>query len=712
MTRAPWWSLAAASAAALSTPLLPMWAAISALHPRLRVDWRARWGLEVAPVGPGVVWVHAASVGEVAAAEGLVGSLPGPVLLTADTDTGVARAREVADRSNGRVIAAVRPVDHPWVLAPLWADARPRVVVFVEGAWWPQLVARCVADGVPVVRVSGRIGAATARRLGVAYGAWTAPCVEVIARDEAEAATFRRIGRAPVRVGGDLKAARPAPPPTIRIGRPYWVGASTRGEEDVLVAAHRALAGAGGPPVLVLAPRHPARFPQVAAALAGGGARFVRRTSLPDGGVADAEVVLLDTVGELAGLIPGARAVFVGGTFDPAIGGHSPMEAWKAGVPVVAGPERASNAVAFAGCAATLVDEAHPDAIVAAVRAALAGPPPPPPPTDSLDVARERVLVLASGVAPERPPRPWLAPAAALWGLGARARQARVGLGAPARLGVPVVSVGSTNARGGGKTPTARWLAEQLVARGFVVGVVTRGYRRSRPGRDVRTSLDTTDAADLGDEGALAARAGLLVAAGPDRVEAGRRLVAAGATALVLDDGLAASEVARDLDLLVLDARFPSARGLIPMGERRERDAIPQRVHGVVVHHGPVPAGLRVPAVAARRVFGPWHRGEQVAPAGPPAPVALFAGVARPADVLATMDRPVVRFRALPDHQPIDAAALDRLRTWAGDAPLVCTGKDWVRLPAGARGDVWWRELRVVVDDAPESWFELLTSSQ
>jgi tetraacyldisaccharide 4'-kinase len=222
----------------------------------------------------------------------------------------------------------------------------------------------------------------------------------------------------------------------------------------------------------------------------------------------------------------------------------------------------------------------------------------------------------------------------------------------------------------------------------------------------VRLSLLTRAAADLGDEGALLADEGFLVAAGPDRVACGEALVRAGATAVVLDDGLSHRRLRRDVELLVLDARFPGARGLIPAGERREMARVPRRVTGVIVHHAGEPSSGAVPpgAAVARRSFGPWHHGDAVAPP-PDGAVAAFAGVARPADVLRGLDVRVDRFRTLRDHENVDAKLADELLAWAAGLPLVCTAKDRIRLPEPLRSLVWWRDVEITVEGAPGSWF-------
>ena len=189
-------------------------------------------------------------------------------------------------------------------------------------------------------------------------------------------------------------------------------------------------------------------------------------------------------------------------------------------------------------------------------------------------------------------------------------------------------------------------------------------------------------------------------------------LQAAGATAVVLDDGLSHRRLHRDVDIVVVDGRFPKGRGLIPLGERREMSIVPSRVHGVIVQRG-LPGDIevdKVPVAAANRLPGVWHKGDRAMPA-PEGPVAAFAGVGRPADVLASLAFPVARFRGLQDHQQVDSRLAKELLDWAGDLPLVCTAKDWVRLPKSLQGRVWWRDENVTVDGAPESWFPTVNAT-
>lgn len=672
---------------ALTAPILAPWALATFAAPRSRQGWSERWGLRVAPVAPGAVWVHASSVGEAGSAAAIARALPDPVLVTCDTDTGVARARVLlADRPG--IAVGAKPVDHPWTLAPLWAEARPRAVVFVEGTFWPALAWRARRYGVPVIRAAAKSGRRT-QAFGPALRAWWWPVDAVLARDRDAAAFLAGVHRCPVEVVGDPKGDGGAivGENPLRWSRPFAVvGCARDGDVERVMAAMDRLDPPR--PALLVAPRHPERFDPGALA----GRRWVRRSALADGAVPDdVDAVVLDTVGELGAAYRGAAWALIGGTFDPAIGGHSPYEAASVGVSVVAGPAVAGQGAAFAEVGASIAGSDDPASLAGAIRGAKA---PRPPARGAAARIAARIGALAGPPAPETSPRPWLAPAAAAVGAlsAARAAAHRAGWTRVVWVGVPVIGVGSSNARSPGRTSTVRAVVDALAADGCIVGVSVDGYRRSAGGRGIALSTDGAGWQALGDEGALLAACGATVAAGPDRLAAARALVGLGVDVIVVDDGARQRGLGRDLELAVIDARYPGARGLLPAGERRELAFVPDGAV-VLVHHAG--AGFAYPGAAVERRLGAWVRGD--GGAGPPTgPVAAFAGIGRPAALLAGIDVPVDRFLALPDHAPLDA---ERLARWAGGLPLVCTSKDAVRLPTALRARAAWREVEVALPD-------------
>ncbi|MEO0604880.1 MAG: tetraacyldisaccharide 4'-kinase, partial [Myxococcota bacterium] len=313
-----------------------------------------------------------------------------------------------------------------------------------------------------------------------------------------------------------------------------------------------------------------------------------------------------------------------------------------------------------------------------------------PTPASMADVespkAWRTALADLGGPAPESAPRPWARPLALGWSLVAAAlRRSRRRRRVP--VPVPVIGVGSANARGPGRTSLVRALVRELRDRGHTVGVALRGYRRAHDGAP-GLSGDPLDVDRIGDEGAVHARAGGLVAADPDRARAVDALVKHGVTAIVVDDGMLRGDVVFDLSLVVVDARFPGARGPLPAGERRPGHLA--ATWQLATHTGP---GFPPPpgTLPIDRTPGPWMQGD-VPSAPPPGPVVAVAGIARPADFFDSLEIPVAQRIALRDHAPIDLGWIERR---AEGRALVMTGKDAARLSPTDRARVWWRELDV-----------------
>ncbi len=634
---------------------------------------RERLGASLPAVAPGAVWIHAASLGEVAAAEGLIAHLDGPVLLTVDSPVGLERARAIARERPG-MAAAILPLDHPWTLAPLWADVRPRALILIEGAWWPVLAHLASRAGIPVIRASARVSRS---RSLPGYRRWVSATTAVFARDQEQGAWLAAHQDAPVTVLGDLKLLRPLPPNPLRWPGPFVVAGSTRPGDEA-----RVLSAIESGMRILLAPRHLDRVPEIFALVRRTGKNAVLRTSLVDGVVPpDADVLILDTLGELAGCWAGARSGFLGGTWDPAIGGHSPCDALAARVPLVSGPAISAQAhLARHLKVCRSIEELRQEWPNLSEAAA------PPLP----DIRPLLTAIHAGRPAPEASPRPWLAPLApAVVALGAARRAVRRTL-AP-RPPLPLFVVGSVNPRGPGKTTTAQWWARELARRGHRPGIAARGVGG---GRDGARSWIPGD--PLGDEGTVLAAGSFPVAVGAWDASF-RALASQSCDSVVVDDGwgLPAHRL-----LLVVDARFPTARGALPAGERRSWTHHPD-ADGAIVHHAsaafPAPVGCR-----AERRFGPWHRGD-VPTALPGGPLAAFAGLGRSADILANLDQPA-ELLALADHATADPAAI---RVFARGRPLVCTAKDRARLPPDLAADVWWRPMWLEVADAPERWFTL-----
>jgi 3-deoxy-D-manno-octulosonic-acid transferase len=295
-------------------------------------------------------------VGEVGVAAALARGLPEgePQLVTTVTPTGQERARAAFPGAS----VAYLPFDLGPPVTRFYGRFRPRALVLVEGDYWPLVLRGAVRRDLPVAVVNGRVGDRSfrrMRRLRPLLGPLLGRVARFGVQSDADAERLRALGvpAERVRVTGNLKYESPEPPPlpdleamlaALAAGRPVLVAGSTMGkEEEKVLAAFRA-AGGGRRALLVLAPRHDNRWDEVAALLAREeGLSWVRRSALPgaagpsEGGGGRPDVLLLDSLGELASLYRRAAGAFIGGTLVPS-GGHNPLEAARWGVPVAVGP--------------------------------------------------------------------------------------------------------------------------------------------------------------------------------------------------------------------------------------------------------------------------------------------------------------------------------------------------------------------------------------
>jgi 3-deoxy-D-manno-octulosonic-acid transferase len=308
--------------------------------------------------GRPVVWLHCVSVGEAQAAVPLARALlerfPSHALVVSTTtNTGQRVAREAFRGLAAQVFYF--PFDWGWSVRRTMGRVRPSAVLVMETELWPRFFRECRRRGVPVALVNGRISEKSFRRYKL-IRPFIARVLDDLAlavmQSEADAGRVRALGltEGRVRVSGNVKFDMEdlgETPLTAelrgRFGfdgrRPLVVAASTHEpEERVVVEAFRTLAGRaeGARPRLLIAPRHPERFAEVAALLDASGPSWARRTSKTDEADAGCDVVLLDTVGELRAVYPLADVVFVGGSVARA-GGHNVIEPAAAARCVVTG---------------------------------------------------------------------------------------------------------------------------------------------------------------------------------------------------------------------------------------------------------------------------------------------------------------------------------------------------------------------------------------
>jgi 3-deoxy-D-manno-octulosonic-acid transferase len=329
------------------------------LQPEYAERWPERFGFyQHAPQQP-TLWVHAVSMGEVVASAPLVQALlqrypDHQIILTTMTATGAQRA-QVLHPSRVRHVYA--PYDTPFAIHRFLRHFRPRLLVLFEVELWPNWLAICRAQGVPVVLLNARLSMRSTKRYLIIKSFMSRMLNQIHTigvQHESDAARFVMLGATPerVRVLGSIKfdvmidadkAARAQQWRDEHLGdRPVWIAASTHeGEETAVITAFYALRARWPNVLLIVVPRHPERFNRVYQLLVHS-ARVVKRSELRGQAVLD-DVLLVDTLGELLHFYAMADVAFVGGSLIPA-GGHNMLEPIALQVPVVMGPHTYNSA--------------------------------------------------------------------------------------------------------------------------------------------------------------------------------------------------------------------------------------------------------------------------------------------------------------------------------------------------------------------------------
>jgi len=310
-------------------------------EPGYRDSVAERFGAYETDVKPKMVWVHAVSVGEARAAAPLVRALQEllpdhGLLLTCTTAAGRETLKQVYGES---VVGAYLPYDYPHAIQAFLEHFRPRLGVLMETEVWPNLVAVCAENGVPLLLANARMSERSARgyrRLRWLAGPAFRSLAAVCAQSAGDAERLASLGARQVEVTGNLKFdVEPASHQLeagrawrASLGRPVLLLASTReGEEKLLLDA---LPPWDGKLLVIVVPRHPQRFDEVGQFAQG-------RRSQGDAALGQHQVYLGDTMGEMAFYYGACDVALIGGSFVP-VGGQNLIEALAAGAPVVIGP--------------------------------------------------------------------------------------------------------------------------------------------------------------------------------------------------------------------------------------------------------------------------------------------------------------------------------------------------------------------------------------
>lgn len=399
-------------------PIFALYSWLSKKHwPALGRRFRLDRHLALPPEGGPRIWLHGASVGEVQVARALIAELQrtvpeATVILSTVTEQGQKVARK---QLPPEVLTIYAPLDLRPTVDKFIATLRPTIYVCLETELWPNIIRQLHRRKVPLVLLNGRISASSFKNYSKVKGFTTEILASFAALATIRAEDRERflalgadpdkmtvlgnakydLGRnrpAPAEEGGEDGEALPARYRSLlglAADQPLLLAGSTHaGEEEAMLTAYRELKATIGNLVLVLAPRHLRRVPAVAALLATEKCDFTPFSQLPVRN-RPAEVVLLDTMGELASLYAVATYVFCGGSLVER-GGHNIMEAAVWGKPIFYGPHMKD----FADAKELLEAEQasfpirHPQEMVAAILALHAD-------QEAYQALRQRVLRVA-----------------------------------------------------------------------------------------------------------------------------------------------------------------------------------------------------------------------------------------------------------------------------------------------------------------------------
>jgi len=350
-------------------PLRLLWRARK--QPEYLAHWGERFGFYPGASPQAVIWIHAVSVGETRAAAPLIEALQArypahQILLTCMTPTGRAAGFQLYGEC---VLQVYLPYDYPGAVSRFLKHFRPTFGLLMETELWPNLIATCQQRGVPLALINARLSEKSARgyaRFGPLIREALSNLPLICAQTDADAQRLQALGVGQICITGNMKFDV-APPADIAdqakrlrdlwgSERPIMLAASTRdGEEALLLDALPTDANF----LLVIVPRHPQRFDEVAALLSARHLAFQRRSENTPIRV-EARVVLGDSMGEMFAYYGAVDVAIIGGSLLP-YGGQNLIEACAMGVPVIIGPHtynftQATQDAISAGAALRAVD--------------------------------------------------------------------------------------------------------------------------------------------------------------------------------------------------------------------------------------------------------------------------------------------------------------------------------------------------------------------
>lgn len=316
-------------------------------NPAYRERWLERIGIFPSHPRPNGIWIHAVSVGETVAAIPFINELlrlyPSlQITITTTTPTGSARVRQVF---GNKVFHVYMPYDLPWCLEGFINKVQPQLSIILETELWPNMLHSCESNKIPVLIANGRLSEISVRgylKLKPLIRKMFESIHFIAAQSQVDYDNFVRLGisKEKIKISGNLKFDVDMifdDQLKNQLGkRLVLVAASTHeGEEEMIIRVYQRLKKNLDKLALIIVPRHPDRFNNVASLLRKYKQPFVRRSSGKS--LANKDVILGDSMGEMELYYSAADVAFVGGSMVP-VGGHNLLEPAALGIPTVSGP--------------------------------------------------------------------------------------------------------------------------------------------------------------------------------------------------------------------------------------------------------------------------------------------------------------------------------------------------------------------------------------
>jgi 3-deoxy-D-manno-octulosonic-acid transferase len=675
------------------------------------------------------------------------------------------------------------PIDYVSCIRRALCAIRPALVVILETEIWPNLYAETKRFGASLALVNGRISDRTWPR----YRFWRkafCPILQfpdlILTQSAKDRERFASLGAPEYRleVAPNLKydAAVSATPLLLDAfgAEQVWIAASTVGpnergssvkhsvdEDEHVLSVFEGLSKSFPKLLMILAPRQPARFDEVAKKIERRNLNFVRRSQLKQNTASRLElpgVLLLDTMGELPGIYQVGTVTFVGGSIAPR-GGHNILEPAAAGSPIVVGPHMENFAAITQDFldAGALVQITKPEELLPAVNALL---------TDrakareiasraeqlvkrqrgSSNRIAEHLWFLYYGASLRRNRsrlvRLFLLPLARLWREGGALKRKHFEhftLMSPP-LVAPVISVGGITTGGQGKTPFTVYLVNQLENRGRVPAILTRGYRRRSPAETLIFAAGVkVPPAVTGDEAQIFLRStNAPIGIGTKRYETAQMLLRQypDTNVLVLDDGFQHARLERDFDVVLIDGLDPFGGGeIVPLGRLREPLSALKRADVFVVTRAEEEyrfeairrrlnaINARAPVFRTRLIARCWREAGSCQKLDSLASerVGAFCALGNPESFWRTLEQlglQVVFRWPFPDHHAYNPTELQRVAHHArmsGATTLVTTEKDYMNCPSHVELALMpvklaWLEIELELENQ-DALFEILDNS-